>query len=172
MGHPHGGPRRYRVPRGFILVRPDPTLEVKGGLHLAVSAQEQPPSGVVVMGGEPFDEHGAPVDRVVSVDIGDRVHYKLYAGVEMELMLDVSPLVSRCVYCNSKLGAPDELPMCPKRSDALSGDPKPHEFGLGQREPETLLVLDLKDVILVEVLEDILPDMPPMLGELYEGVPV
>ena len=139
-----------------------------GALFIAPQAEEQPPSGVVVL------VHGKGFDPI-QAEVGDRVHYKKYSGVPKTLMLDSSPLVERCAYCLSRADDPELLPMCPKRSDALTGDPKPHEFGLGKQEPEDLLILDLRDVVLVEVQPDdvdLTPDLPPTLATDFVGVAI
>lgn len=135
----------YRIPHGAILVRPDTPESMAGGLHIAV--QEERPWGVVVLAGE--EEGGG---HPITAQIGDRVRYKKYAGEQVDLLLPGSPPVSRCVACNEREDylSPEARRVCPKRSDPATGEFGAHEFKERPPEVETLLVVRLSDVLVVD----------------------
>ena len=136
----------YEVPHGYCVLKSERAREMSDrGLHIPAIGQEAPPKGEVVLIPRVWD-----LDVPIKPSVGDTVHYKKYAGQEIPLLMSGALKVWRCRTCNERddmFGLPK---LCPRNGDIATGSFGPHEFEEHAPEPETYLVLDLRDVLLVE----------------------
>jgi len=133
----------FEIPHGFVLIRPQAAAEAtEAGLFIPTVGQEPPPKGTVVL--EPT------VQPPLWPHVGDVVHHKPYAGYPVPLLMPGAPPIFRCRHCNTldtEFGLPK---LCPRNGDVTTGALGPHEFEEREPEPREYLVLDVRDVLLIE----------------------
>lgn len=159
----------YEVPYGQIVIKPEAAKGVTdGGLFIPESGKEAPPKGVCVLRPDGYRVGSREWRDPIMVEVGDTVHHKPYVGFPIPLLMPGAKPVHRCRTCNARddeFGLPK---LCPRNPDASTGAYGPHEFEEHPPEPEDYLILDLKDVLLVE-RATIAPELPVGL-DLAEAV--
>ena len=134
---------RYTVPHGYLLVRPEAPEEQRGAIHLGVT--EIQPWGIVLMRSEEM-----PAGYEMLAHEGDRVRFRMHTDELVTIQLPDAPDVIRCVHCGSREDDPERLENCPQNRDVRTNAALDHEFQNMGPEPETLAVIDIKNVLLVQ----------------------